>query len=66
MTSLPQDTFTNNYCTTYLQEDDGVVARVLHEELLEVRRAGREDHLVALDGGAVARDRHVAKRLGLD
>ena len=42
-----------------------MVARVLHEELLEVGRAGGEDHLVALDGGPVARDGHVAERLGL-
>ena len=50
---------------TYLQEDDGVVAGVLHEELLEVGGAGREDHLVALDRRPVAGDGHVAERLGL-
>ena len=48
-----------------LEEDDGVLARVLHEELLEVGAACREDHLVAFDGGAVAGQGHVAEGLGL-
>ena len=52
-------------CTAYLQEDDGVVAGVLHEELLEVCGAGREDHLVALNRRPVAGDGHVAECLGL-
>ena len=48
-----------------LEKDDGVLARVLHEEALEVGGAGREDHLVALDGGVLAGQRHVAERLRL-
>ena len=32
-----------------LQEDDGVLARVLDEQLPEVRRAGGQDQLVGLE-----------------
>lgn len=48
-----------------LEEDDGVLAVVLHEQLLEVRGARREEDLVALDGAAVAGQGDVAERLGL-
>ena len=31
-----------------LQDDDGVLGRILLQQCLEVRRASREDHLVSL------------------
>ena len=43
-----------------------MVAIVLHEQLLEVVGAGREDHLVTLDGAAVAGQGHVAEGLDLE
>lgn len=48
-----------------LEKDDGVFAAVLHEQGLEIGRARRQDHLVTLDGGAVAGQGHVAKGLRL-
>ena len=40
-----------------------MLAVVLHEELLEVVGAGREDHLVTLDGAAVTGQGHVCEGL---
>ena len=48
-----------------LEKDDGVFAGVLHEEALEIRRTGWEDHLVALDWSVLAGQGDVAKSLSL-
>ena len=49
----------------YLEEHDGVFARVLHEEVLEVGRAGRQHHLVALQRGSVHRQSYITECLNL-
>ena len=41
------------------QHNYGVLAGILHEDLLEVGAAGGEDHLVGPDGGVLAHDRAV-------
>jgi len=46
-----------------LQNDDGVLGRVLLQQGLEVGRAGREDHLVGFAGLAVAGQGHVGEGL---
>ena len=46
-----------------LQDDDGMLGRVLLQQSLEVGTAGGEDHLVSLRALAVAGDRHVTERL---
>ena len=49
----------------YLEEHDGVFACVLHEEVLEVGRAGRQHHLVALQGGSVHSQSYITECLNL-
>ena len=46
-----------------LEEDDGVLAVVVNEQLLEVVGGGGKDNLVALQAASVARQGYVAERL---
>jgi len=48
---------------SYLEEDDGMIARGLHEQLVEIRGGRRQHHLVALYGTSVAGQRDVTKCL---
>jgi len=45
------------------EDDDRVLGRVFLQQSLEVRRAGRQDHLVRLATLTVARNGHVSERL---
>ena len=46
-----------------LEDDDGVLGRVLLQQSLEVGTAGRENHLVSLAALPVAGNGHVAEGL---
>ena len=46
-----------------LENDDGMLGRILLQQSLEVRRAGGEDHLVSLGALTIAGQGHVTEGL---
>ena len=47
----------------HLEEDDGVLAWVLDEQLLEVGAACRQDELVRFEGPGLCGQRHIHEKL---